>query len=30
MEELHMASVEDYAMRMYKERTRMSDPRSSR
>lgn len=30
MEELHMASVEDYAMRMYKERTRMSDPRSLR
>ena len=30
MEELHVASVEDYAMRMYKERTRMSDLRSSR
>jgi hypothetical protein len=30
MEELHMASVEDYAIRMYKERTRMSDLRSSR
>jgi len=30
MEELHMASVEDCAMRMYKERTRMSDLRSSR
>jgi hypothetical protein len=29
-EELHRASVEDYAMRMYKERTRMSNPRSSR
>jgi hypothetical protein len=29
-EELHMASVEDYATRMYKERTSMSDPRSSR
>ena len=28
-EELHMASVEDYAMRIYKERTRMSDLRSS-
>jgi hypothetical protein len=30
VEELHTAAIGDYAMRMYKERTRMSDPRSSR
>lgn len=30
VEELHMASVEDYAIRMYKERAGISDPRSWR